>query len=268
MMNGIETIYAGGDSCITYLGVKFHLDFMKKYIPSRVGNRFFDIKGTDELINEFDDLINTGFEKEALIDIFKLEKAITYWKIGESLAECYLEDYKGVRFHYNSIRDAKNPKANLTGADLVGFIDINNETIFLFGEVKTSSDDSTFPQILYGRSGMIKQLEKIKSNYEVKNSLVRWLGFKVKDLSDDHPFREDYKKALTLYIKSKQSKINLIGILVRDTSPTDRDLKTRLEELKRDVQEGMNIELIALYVPIPVKELELLLPSGGEGSGT
>ncbi|MBU7047063.1 MAG: hypothetical protein HXS54_11575 [Theionarchaea archaeon] len=268
MMNGIETIYAGGDSCITYLGVKFHLDFMKKYIPSRVGNRFFDIKGTDELINEFDDLINTGFEKEALIDIFKLEKAITYWKIGESLAECYLEDYKGVRFHYNSIRDAKNPNANLTGADLVGFIDINNETIFLFGEVKTSSDDSTPPQILYGRSGMIKQLEKIKSNYEVKNSLVRWLGFKVKDLSDDHPFREDYKKALTLYIKSKQSKINLIGILVRDTSPTDKDLKTRLEELKRDVQEGMNIELIALYVPIPVKELELLLSSGGEGSGT
>jgi len=57
-----------------------------------------------------------------------------------------LEDFEKVRFHYLSSRDAKNPKANLQGTDLVGFVDIDEETtIFLFGEVKTLTPSKMSP---------------------------------------------------------------------------------------------------------------------------
>lgn len=262
MIDRIETIYAGGDFGTTYEGIRFHVDFIKEYIPSRVRNRFFDVPGTNELADEFEDLVKTGFEKQVLIDVFNLEETVTYWKIGESLAECYLEDHKNIRFHYNYLRDAKNPEAYRTGADLVGFVDIGNETVFIFGEVKTSNDKSSPPRVLYGRSGMINQLEKIKGDPTIKDHLVRWLGFKVKDLSDNHPFRTDYRRALTIYIKSKKNRVKLIGILVRDTIPTERDLKSRCKNLGKDLQEGMKVEMIALYVPIPIKELGLLLYRG------
>ena len=262
----METTYVGGRPPVTYEGVIFNKNFIREYIPSRVRDRIFDIQGVEELSQEFEDLTKTGFEKDALSEVFNLDEKTTYWRIGESLAECYLEDYRGIRFHYNYVRDAKNPKANLTGADLVGFVDIGNETIFLFGEVKTSNDTSSPPAVLYGRSGMIKQLEKIKIDLKVKDYLVRWLGFKVKNLSNDHPFKKDYRKALTTYINSNKIRVVLAGILVRDTPPTEKDLLSRHKELKKNLQEGMNIELKALYIPIPLNELESLI-YGGENSG-
>jgi hypothetical protein len=266
ILEGIETIYVGGRPPVTYTGLGLNEEFIIDYIPSRVKDRILDTQGTEEISQEFEDLTKTGFEKEKLSEIFNLDERVKFWKIGESLAECYLEDYEGIRFPYNYIRDAKNPKANLTGADLVGFVDINSETVFLFGEVKTSNDKSSPPTVLYGRSGMIKQLEKIKIDPNVKNYLVRWLAFKVKNLSDGHPFKKDYKKALKIYIQSNKTRVVLIGVLVRDTPPTEKDLLSRYEELKIGLQNRTNIKLIALYMSISLKELENLI-YGGENIG-
>ena len=256
-MLSIETAYENTNEWSAYQGIVLK-DGFDEYLSSRVRARFYDIEGTEALIEEFKDLPSTGFEEQLLIDIFSTSPSIEDWRIGEVLAECYLEDFEKVRFHYPSSRDAKNPKANLQGADLVGFIDIDEHTtIFLFGEVKTSSDKRSPPQVMYGRSGMIDELRGIKNNPDIRKALIKWLAFKVKDLSENEPFKKDYLKALKIYIQEGvEDKYYLIGILVRDTIPKETDLKSRYLSLKKDLAKEARLKLIALYIPIQIEEMK------------
>lgn len=184
------------------------------------------------------------------------------------MAECYLEDFEKIRFYYPPSRDARNPKANLQGADLVGFIDIDETTtIFLFGEVKTSGDKNSPPQVMRGESGMINELRRIKNDPSLREAIIRWLGFKVKDLPDDDPFKKDYRKALKIYIKDDaENKYFLLGVLVRDTTPRDTDLKSRYESLKSELTRKVRLKLIALYIPIPIEEMKkhIVINKGGK----
>ncbi|OQX52471.1 MAG: hypothetical protein B5M53_08360 [Candidatus Cloacimonas sp. 4484_209] len=264
-MLSIEMAYENTNGWSAYQGVILK-DGFDEYLSSRVRPRFYDIEGTEALIEEFKDTTSTGFEKQLLIDIFSTSPSIEDWKIGEALAECYLEDFEKVRFYYPSSRDAKNPKANLQGADLVGFIDIDGvTTIFLFGEVKTSGDKNSPPQVMYGRSGMIDQLRTIKNNPDLQRALIKWLGFKVKDLSDNDPFKKDYRKALKVYLKEQaEHRYFLFGILIRDTQPKDTDLKSRHESLKNDLSAGTQLKLIALYIPMPIKDMKDYIIEDGE----
>ena len=161
-MLSIETAYEN-NKWSAYRGIVLK-DGFDEYVSSRVRKRFCDIEGTEDIIEEFEDIHSAGFEEQLHIDIFSNSPSIEDWKIGEALAECYLEDFEKVRFHYPSSRDAKNPKVNLQGADLVGFVDIDEETtIFLFGEVKTSEDKDSPPRVMYGRLGMVGQLRNCNS---------------------------------------------------------------------------------------------------------
>jgi len=256
-MLSIEIAYENTNERSAYQGVILKEGF-DGYLSSRVKARFYDIEGTEVLIEEFRDIPSTGFEERLLIDIFSISPPVDDWKIGEALAECYLEDFEKVRFYYPSSRDAKNPKANLQGADLVGLVEVDEETtIFLFGEVKTSSDKNSPPQIMYGRSGMIDQLRNIKNNPDLQKTLIKWLGFKVIPLADNDPFREDYQKALKVYLKEgAEHKYFLIGILIRDTEPKDTDLKSRYESLKSELSNEARLKLVALYIPISIKDMK------------
>ena len=264
-MLSIEIAYENTNKWSVYQGIVLK-DGFSEYLSSRVSTRFYDIEGTESLIEEFIDIASTGFEERLLIDIFSISSPIDDWKIGEALAECYLEDFEKARFYYPSSRDAKNPKANLQGADLVGFIDVDEKTtIFLFGEVKTSRDKNSPPQVMYSRSGMIDQLRNIKNNSDSLNSLIRWLGFKVKALSDDDPFKKDYQKALKVYfIEGAKHRYFLFGILIRDTEPKDTDLKSRYESLKSDLSEEVQLKLTALYIPMPIKDMKDYIINKGE----
>ena len=265
-MLSIETAYESNNKWSAYQGIVLKEDGFVEYLSSRVRERFYDIEGIKALIEEFRDIPSTGFEERLLIDIFSTYLPIYDWKIGEALAECYLEDFEKVRFYYPSLRDAKNPKANLQGADLVGFVDVDKyTTIFLFGEVKTSEDRNSPPKVMYGRSGMIDQLRKIKNDPEIRRLLIKWLGFKVKNLSDNEPFKKDYRKALKLYLKyGAEDKYFLFGILIRDTEPKDTDLKSRYESLKSDLSDGAQLKLVALYIPMSIKDMKDYIINEGE----
>ncbi len=265
-MVSIEAIYEKTNKWSAYQGVVLKDDFYK-YLSSRVRVRFYDIAGTEALIEEFKNLSSTGFEEQLLINIFSTSSPIEDWKIGEALAECYLEDFEKARFYYPYSRDAKNPEANLQGADLVGFIDVDEETtLFLFGEVKTSGDRKSPPQVMYGSSGMIEQLRSIKNNPDLRKSLIRWLGFKTKALSDDDSFKEDFQKALRRYLKEGvKYKYFLYGILIRDTNPKDTDLSSRYESLKSDLSQGAQLKLVALYIPVSITKMkDYIVNKGGE----
>jgi hypothetical protein len=84
----------------------------------------------------------TGFNasEELLADIQAMEDEeleTQQFRVGEAYAEIVLEQEFSCRFHWNENRDARNPKGNKTGADLVGFIEVDGQVLFLFGEVST-----------------------------------------------------------------------------------------------------------------------------------
>ena len=254
-MSGKSIRYSQEDDNSRYEGIIFDQEHIETYLKTKVSTKYNDVEGTQVLVDDFSSIEKTGFTKDILEEVFSVEPDPKDWKIGECLAECYLEDNHSIRFHYESSRDAKNPEGNLHGADIVGFSELNNETVFAFGEVKTSSDKNAPPSVMFGRSGMICQLENIKDENSIKELLIRWLAFKVLGRENSNPFRKDFINAYETYFKSKKKKLKLIGILIRDTDPNVKDLKTRYENFIRKKDPEMFLSLSAIYIPLQIDNL-------------
>lgn len=250
----ISPVYSN-PRCSSICGVKLATG-LSTFIKERVKVRYLDLEGEKELNDSFENLASTDFETSILREIFHSDEIPRIWKVGEALAECYLEDHKCAKFHYNSNRDAKNPKSNLTGADLVGYVEINGETIFLFGEVKTSADANYPPSVVYGRSGLRIQLTDIRTRYRLRDSLIKWLSFKAQDKDGD--FRKDHDSALKKYIGSGRKKFKLVGLLVRDVKPDSRDLDNLVNAAGK-IDDPNYVELIAIYVPMKFEKILKLM---------
>lgn len=234
-----------------YRGTSFAKTEIDTCFPNDVRNILKDEKGTQDLVSEFESSLKlTGFDtKNELINILSADVPVSDWRIGEAFAEFYLQQNTGVRFYWSELNDQRNFDANKTGADLVGFIDIKGMTVFLFGEVKTSDDAATPPNVLYGRTGMIQQLEDIAKIKRKRDTLMRYLATKAKLYAPTDNFRIDFEAALSNYIK-KNTNYALTGILVRDTKPNERDLKARYESLIKKLKKIAGFQLEALYIPI------------------
>ena len=160
-----------------------------------------------------------------------------------------LEEHFACRFHWNELRDARNPKGNKTGADLVGFIEIDGEILFLFGEVKTSSENSRPPQVMTNEKGIEKQLLDLYDNPNKRLTLISYLKSKAKLFPNEHQFKIDLNEGIKSYY-SENNKYQLIGVLVRDIESSKRDVLPSYNRLKRDILEPIGLQLLALYVPI------------------
>ncbi len=236
-----------------YDGIEFSETYVSSAFKKQVKEKLLDSDHTATLVDTFKEALpTTGFDESVLVDILSLDKTIDQhdsFRVGEAFTEHVLEENYKVRFHYNELRDARNPLGNKTGADLLGFIDINSETIFVFGEVKTSSDPNSPPQVLYGETGMINQLEELATDNLKRGALVRYIATKVVLLPEAHPFRLDFKVSLKNYVVAKTKKIKLFGVLVRDTTPNELDLKARYKAILSEIEKETSLKLLALYMP-------------------
>jgi len=195
----------------------------------------------------------TGFRasEQLLIDIQTLENEDVedrVFRIGEAYAEIILEEHFSCRFHWNELRDARNPKGNKTGADLVGFIEANGEILFLFGEVKTSSEDRRPPQVMTNRDGIENQLLDLYRNSNKRLILISYLKNKARLFPKGHRFRNDLDKGIRNYYS--ENKYQLIGVLVRDIDSNEQDVLPSYDRLKRNILEPIGLLLLSLYVPI------------------
>ncbi len=253
-MDIIRTIYTNENSQkVPYTGLQFiSAQEFGNYLRTRVRDKLHDIDYRETVQNEIiDALESTGFCSEELKSEIQKDFSSTImvknWLIGEFLTECILEDNYNVNFHYNHFRDAKNPNANQTGTDIVGFCQINNETYFVFGEVKTSKDLSTPPSVVYGRSGMQSQLKDLLSNNKTKQCLIQWLANKILNLPKEDAFRSDYEKAINTYYRSNKKKFKLFGVLVRDTEPNRKDIHSKADEINTSIHSDTEAEFLAIY---------------------
>lgn len=197
-------------------------------------------------------LETTGMDLEVIESFLSQAPPVLDWEVGEALAECFLTeepDWQAV-WPSNPRRDRRSPRASLPGADLVGFKTAHGDVLFLFGEVKTSSDARTPPGVMNGRNaGLAYQIETQTHPLSLEHAtLLKWLW----DRCEDPANAAFFKQAAQRYLASGGRDLLLTGMLMRDTDPDERDLKAKGESLGQSVLAPTQIEFIALYAPRPI----------------
>jgi len=239
-----------------YKGVSFSDIEYKELLKNEVKDKLLDTPQRNEMISNLKALKSeTGFEvsERLLLDIQYLQNPkvdVQDFRIGEAFAEVCLEKHFNCRFYWNELRDARNPKGNKTGVDLVGFIEIENEILFLFGEVKTSSETKSPPQVMTNPTGIENQLRDLYRDQNKRLNLISYIQNKI-SLSNNLNFKENFANAIRSYYQSNGSKYLLYGVLVRDTGVNEDDIKQSYDKLKQQVLNPIGLRLLAIYVSIP-----------------
>lgn len=162
---------------LEYEGISFVEDKFPAFLKQTISPIYKDEDYNAQMKEVAIDM--TGFDSENLQAVFDTMPKVSNFRIGELVAEKIVESRYSAKFTYNSDRDLKNPNSNNTGADLVGFIEMEDGAVnFLFGEVKTSEEHTNPPGVMYGSTGMIDQLVELGTNSDKLKSLVKWIFIK------------------------------------------------------------------------------------------
>ena len=229
----------------------------RSYVASRVRARVEDAEFHGQFATELHGMATTGMATEFVENLLQTVPEEESWAIGEALAECVLadDDAREICWPWNSVRDRRTPRASLPGADLVGFCREGDAVLLLFGEVKTSSDSSTPPNVMNGSGGMTWQLKKEATRLDIQHALLKWLRARCE--SAEH--RELYRAAVRRYVQSHGKEILLVGILLRDTEPNELDVTARAKALAESLGSPTRIEVTAWYLPVPIVDWSALL---------
>ncbi len=256
-------------SFLGYEGIQVDASEGEETLATAVRENLVDLEEKQRFQGDLEEvkgaIEQTGFNapEELLIDLQALNnpepKDTRDWRIGESIAEVILDGYYGARFYWNELRDARNPYGNKTGADLVGFIETNGEVLFLFGEVKTSSEERRPPLVMTGKGQMEDQLRDLYSNSKKQKTLIEYLASKTRNLAPTDPFREDLSKALKNYYQPNDCRYQLFGVLVRDIEPDEEDLSQSYARLNADILEPAGLRLLAVYMSIEKDDWEAII---------
>lgn len=236
---------------LEYEGISFVKDEFPAFLKQTIAPIYKDEEYNAQMKEVAIDM--TGFDSVNLQAVFDTMPKVSNFRIGELVAEKIVESRYNAKFTYNSDRDLKNPNSNNTGADLVGFIEMEDGAVnFLFGEVKTSEEQTAPPGVMYGKTGMINQLIELGTNSDKLKSLVKWIFIKCNS-DKDLAVKKYIREAMQHYVKDRDS-VQLIGVLVRDTNPDEMDLKNRYSDLKRKINGQNNVQLLAVYSNYKMKD--------------
>lgn len=246
-----QEVYSVDCESVCGRGIKFDDEALNQILGGPVKTLLEDKKGIQEIEEMLTGVISTGFERDALETILINDAPTTGWLIGEALAEVFVTDKDDCEFPWPTRRDLKNPNANATGADLVGFQRMKGEESpfrFAFGEVKTSQQEAWPPSVVQTRTGLEKQIEGLRDCQRTKSGLFRYLGIHAVNASWKHM----YTSAVKRYLRSNYSDAALFGVLVRDVQPNGLDLKKCVENLANSKPSQTQISFYALYLPLGV----------------
>lgn len=232
----------------------------RAYLTDRVKARVEDNDGDAPFAAELRGMATTGMQTGFVEELLRAVPEEKSWAIGEALAECVLADDENreICWPWNLVRDRRTPRASLPGADLVGFYKEDEVVLLLFGEVKTSSDQNTPPNVMNGSGGMTWQLKDEATRLDIQHALLKWL--RARCVSTEH--RRLYRAAVERYVRSLGKEILLVGILLRDTAPNELDVTARAKSLAGSLGSPTRIEISAWYLPIPIKNWPALLHGG------
>jgi hypothetical protein len=221
-----------------------------------------DAEEAESFAAELAGLAATGLGTETVEAVLSAENHSRQpWEVGEALAETLLEEYRGVVWPWNKERDKLTPKASLPGADLVGLVSLGGTDASLaIGEVKTSGDADTPPNVMSGRSGMAHQLQRFEDNPELQGTVLKWLHARCKGTD----FWPQYESAVARFMNSGARDFVLFGLLMRDTQPHVLDLEARGESLGASAEAPTTYELSAWHLPCSIVEWPALTQAEDE----
>lgn len=229
------------------------------YLGDSVRSRLEDADQTETFHADLRALATTEMASTTLSALMSSTITRQAWEVGEALAECLLHDTVQAHWPWNTERDKRTPKASLPGADLVGFVRVEGQIHLLLGEVKTSSDPNSPPNVMHGRGGMVRQLEQLAAHRGMDRTLLSWLHTRCKGTEYWPMFQE----ATSHYLRTGGKCVVLYGVLLRDTSPCEQDLDSRAEALAKGMTDSGGAVLQAWYLPIEIDRWPSLI---GEGS--
>lgn len=229
------------------------------FMADEVAPRLHDETGKADFTAHLNSLASTGFAQDSLQAILEAEHPEERdWAAGEALAEAWLSREHGVVWPWNMERDKRTAQASLPGADLVGFVTQGSETCLALGEVKSSSDRDTPPNVMTGRKGLPRQLENLATDVGLLHTLLRWLQPRCRANSAELHFNA----AVRTLLQSGNKAMTLFGVLVRDTQPDVRDLRSRGQHLAGIVNAPAGCYLLALYLPCQIASLPARISGG------
>ena len=130
---------------------------------------------------------------------------------------------------------------------------------FVFGQVKSTSENRIPPQIVSTAKGCLKnQMFELRHNKLIGQQLISWLLLRIKNSKWEDAFNE----ALKHY---SDGDVWLVGVLVSgNRSPVEEDLKGICAELKHELGFA-DIHLMGYYLPFHKDEWANIV-YGGEAS--
>lgn len=245
MDDHVSAVYQGLRGQVMWHGVRVPKAVLQELCTNGLRQRVFDVEARDDLLADLRAAATTEMGTEVISELLESEPSPLDWEVGEALAESFLEVSYNAVWPWNSARDRRTPRASLPGADLVGFVVEPDGAALLFGEVKTSSDSDTPPGVVYGRTGLIHQIDNLAARRDLHFALLRWLQPRCTD--PDH--RELFEQAAKKFVSSRGRDFRLVGCLMRDTEPNELDLLNRAISLSGRLQAPTNAKLIAWYLP-------------------
>jgi len=190
----------------------------------------------------------TGFQSGNLNAVLNSGSPPKDWEVGEAYGEAYLGAHKQCHFPWSDRWDERKDKSSLPGSDLVGLQETGTAKSlsfrFAFGEVKTSTELKYPPGVLYGKEGLKKQMEDLRDQREIRNTLVRYLTMRAQG-ADWEPH---FKLALVRFL-TESTDVAIYGVLIRDVPPHKDDLRARSKNIAQKHPAQMHIELLAIYLP-------------------
>jgi hypothetical protein len=227
-------------------------DAFDSFMTKNVAARLNDEQGSIEFKSHLRSLSLTGFGKSSLETVLNAYTPEEHdWAVGEAFAEAWLSEEHKIIWPWNMERDKRNANASLPGADLIGFVVNGTDTRLVLGEVKSSNQDQYPPNVIYGRSGMINQIDRLANDLNTIRTLLSWLFHRCKNTN----FETYYKASAILYFNSGNKSVSLFGVLIRDTEANELDLKNRGKSLGSSLNAPTSCHLLALYLPFKIAEL-------------
>ncbi|MCL6444132.1 MAG: hypothetical protein K6T83_11865 [Alicyclobacillus sp.] len=245
----------GVDPCC---GMGFSLSCieMRSALENRVRASHHSVEQLTALKKELADLADTGFASDELEATMTSFNGMEPWRIGETLAECWLEDNRDCHFPWKNQHDLRSLKASLPGTDLVGMTRYGGEVHFAFGEVKASSDTHAPPRVIYGEKGLVFQVGGLRACKDQRRQLIQNLGIRARNSTWFPMYKEAFRAHLT-------GKYRYWGILLRDTAPSTSDLEYAVNEFIDGASTETPVEFVALYSELPISEWPEYCCAGG-----
>ncbi len=214
----------------------------RQYFVRRVSAKLAESDGAEELRQHLIELKTTGFDLGGLLDQIEDSPRAKDWEIGEAFAEVALEDRYEAMFPWPTGFDKRNRNASLSGADLVG-LQRRATPRFLFGQVKSSSEDRTPPQVVNSAEDCLRnQMRSLRHHSADQQQLISWLLVRMRDTRWEMAFNGALQRYAT-------GDLLLVGVLVSGgRRPEEKDLTNICAGIDHRPGEA-EVHLLGFYLP-------------------